>query len=540
MTQKVTILELVASLGLDFDGKQTSEAGKALGDMRRKIIGVATAWAGLQGVRAVANMVREVAALGDSVDKTSTKLGVGVEELQELRHAGQISGVAVNTLDMGLQRFARRAAEAAVGTGEAKDTLAEMGIELTNADGTLRSVGDLLGDVADNMQNTSDSGLRLKNAFKLFDSEGVVMVNMLRNGRAGLEAMRADARRLGVVMNQSLVTATVAFTDAELQRTQAIQGLRNEIVRGLLPALTRISKRVTTWITQNRKLIAGRVSEWLQRIVGVAVLAGRVLFTVGDAISRLIDIMPTWLRWLVAVGGIIAGLMLILTPFQLALAGLFAGLFLIADDVRAFFAGGRSVTGFVIREFKKLEKDLLRPIDVDDHWTIKLAKKMAQAFRDMGDVLKQLEEDLERFGSSEVLANVFTDAFEFWKGQFRDFISFIQSELSTTTVGRFLETINPLLEVAKEFRTLGGFLPDAFALHPLEFLRPGAQGGAGGGQPLPPVHVEITIEGGVVQPAETAASVREAARRGVSEGLRESISEAYQQGVPGPLPAPVP
>jgi hypothetical protein len=52
---------------------------------------------------------------------------VGVEGLQELRFAAKASGLEQQTLDMALRRFTRRAAEAAPGTGEAKDALAQMG-----------------------------------------------------------------------------------------------------------------------------------------------------------------------------------------------------------------------------------------------------------------------------------------------------------------------------------------------------------------------------------------------------------------------------
>ena len=50
--------------------------------------------------------------------------------LQELRFAAKASGIEQQTLDMALQRFTRRAAEAAQGTGEAKDALAQMGMRL--------------------------------------------------------------------------------------------------------------------------------------------------------------------------------------------------------------------------------------------------------------------------------------------------------------------------------------------------------------------------------------------------------------------------
>ena len=115
---------------------------------------------------------------------------------------------------MALQRFTRRAAEAAQGTGEAKDALAQMGIALRDQSGNLRSSEDLLGDVADAFARIEDPAERVRLAFKLFDSEGVALVNLLRGGSGALEEMRERARDLGIVLDEHLVR------DAERARTE--------------------------------------------------------------------------------------------------------------------------------------------------------------------------------------------------------------------------------------------------------------------------------------------------------------------------------
>ena len=51
--------------------------------------------------------------LADAIGETASKIGVGVEALQELRFAASLAGVEQQTLDMALQRFVRRVAEAA-------------------------------------------------------------------------------------------------------------------------------------------------------------------------------------------------------------------------------------------------------------------------------------------------------------------------------------------------------------------------------------------------------------------------------------------
>jgi hypothetical protein len=131
--------------------------------------------------------------------------------LQELRFAAKASGVEQQTLDMALQRFTRRGAQ---GTGEAKDALASMGIALRDQSGNLRRSEDLLGDVADAFTRIEDPAERVRLAFKLFDSEGVALVNLLRGGSGALEEMRERARDLGIVLDEALVR------DAERARTE--------------------------------------------------------------------------------------------------------------------------------------------------------------------------------------------------------------------------------------------------------------------------------------------------------------------------------
>jgi hypothetical protein len=69
-----------------------------------------------------------------------------------------------------------------------------MGIALRDQSGNLRSSEDLLGEVADAFARIEDPAERVRLAFKLFDSEGVALVNLLNDGSGALEEMRDRAR----------------------------------------------------------------------------------------------------------------------------------------------------------------------------------------------------------------------------------------------------------------------------------------------------------------------------------------------------------
>ncbi len=71
------------------------------------------ALAGLTTVGGPATLVDRSISAADAIGKTADRIGVGVEALQELRFAAKAAGIEQGTLDMALQRFTRRAAEAA-------------------------------------------------------------------------------------------------------------------------------------------------------------------------------------------------------------------------------------------------------------------------------------------------------------------------------------------------------------------------------------------------------------------------------------------
>lgn len=245
---------------------------------------------------AAVTFATQFAQTGDQVAKTADKLGVGVEALQELRFAAERSGVAADTFDMALQRFTRRAAEAAEGTGEAKDALAQLGIQLRDQDGSLRNSEELLGDVADAFRRIEDPAERVRLAFKLFDSEGVAMVNMLRDGNSAIEEMRGRFRELGLGMTEETARASEQLVDqmAELRGQLAAVGtviaaelipflsdhLVPAIQEDVIPAMRSIGETiggVIDWFSQ----LPGPVQEAAAVIAGALGAGGPVVVAVG-------------------------------------------------------------------------------------------------------------------------------------------------------------------------------------------------------------------------------------------------------------------
>jgi hypothetical protein len=213
-----------------------------------KMAGIGVAKVGLAATGAAAALAifsqRNFEAI-DRLGKTASKLGVNVELLQEMRFAAEQTGIEQRTLDMALQRFIRRVGEAAKGTGEAKGALKDLGIQLKDNEGNLRSTRDILGDVADGIMNTESSSEQLRLSFKFFDSEGAALVNTLKNGKKGLEDYAKEAQSLGFILDSETVANTEKFADQVNVVKRQVTGFVQYTLASFLPVLQDIAKELS-------------------------------------------------------------------------------------------------------------------------------------------------------------------------------------------------------------------------------------------------------------------------------------------------------
>lgn len=217
----------------------------AFGKVAKSLLSFKAGLIAVAGIAGMGLMIKSSMQVIDKLGKVSSKLGVTSQELQRFRFAAKLAGVEETALDMGLQRFIRRVGEAAQGTGEAKDALKKMGIQLTDSNGSVKSATDLLGQVANALKDTKDPAERLRLAFKLFDSEGVAMVNMLKGGKAELNATMMEADKLGFVLSDKLVKAVSRANDAWFKMGKALTGVKDKMAGALAPALEKVATKWT-------------------------------------------------------------------------------------------------------------------------------------------------------------------------------------------------------------------------------------------------------------------------------------------------------
>ena len=197
------------------------------------------------GVAGFGYLVKKSLETTDALGKFADKIGIGTAELGGLRHAAELTGVATTTLDMGLQRMVRRVSEAANGSGEAKDALIELGL-------SAKALNTLAPDqqfraIADAMEGVAGQGNKVRLAMRLFDTEGVSLVNTLKGGSAALIEMEKEAERLGISLNRDLVKGVEKANDALKNFSSFIGGVFTRTIAELAPAIESITEQLQAW-----------------------------------------------------------------------------------------------------------------------------------------------------------------------------------------------------------------------------------------------------------------------------------------------------
>ena len=256
-----------------FDQTQKALRGikAAFGKLSKVFFSFKTALVAAVGAGGIGLLISNSLKATDALAKTAGKIGTTTEALSALQYAGQLTGVEVNTMNMALQRFTRRASEAAVGTGEAKGAIRELGIDARQL---VRLPLDermlVLADAFENVQSEAD---RLRLAFKLFDSEGAALVNTLGQGRAGLADMLGEARRLGVVMSSGAAEGVEDANDALTRLQSLFGGVIKQVTAALAPAIGALADLMTQKVASSFDETSGGVQEFAKALAIEAVNA---------------------------------------------------------------------------------------------------------------------------------------------------------------------------------------------------------------------------------------------------------------------------
>lgn len=202
-----------------------------------------TAAAGLGVFAAAAGFAFKKAKEGmdfaDEIDTAVKRLGMGVEALQEYRAALQVAGDASANFDDGARTLLERMGESARGKGEGVEVFKRLGIDIRNAAGEMKSVEEMLPQIADGFASLGSAAERADVANKLFGGQGQNFVAMLGQGSDALARQREEMRAMGLVMDEQVVRRYAEASDKSEMLSKAIDIQLKSAFVDLAPTIVR-------------------------------------------------------------------------------------------------------------------------------------------------------------------------------------------------------------------------------------------------------------------------------------------------------------
>ena len=259
-------------------GSLKSVGGAAVGTA--KLIGgvglAAVAAAGALGL-----LVKKSFDYIDTLGKTASRTGIATETLQAFQLAAIESGTTVEQTQKGLEKFARSIGDAGRGLKTQADIFKDLGVNIKNSDGSLKSFEGILKETADGLGELGSEAERATVLANLFGRAGIQFSEIFRNGSEGLDGFIERAKTLGIILDEQTIRNVEKFNDSVSVIGLQLGAVKNQVFAAFVPALQAISTELSDNLTKANAASGG--FQTLGQNIAVSLLQGLQQFTLAVA-----------------------------------------------------------------------------------------------------------------------------------------------------------------------------------------------------------------------------------------------------------------
>lgn len=244
--------------------KDSAEAGdisgivSSLGAMKGLLVGGAI----VSGIKEVADKVWDLAKAGaayaDDILTMSTVTGLSTDALQEYSYMADLVDVSVETITGSITKLTRNMLQARDGTGEQAEAFAALGINILNADGSLRDAQDVWDEVITALGKMTNETQRDAYAMVLMGKSAQDLNPLIEAGAEKIEAFRQEAHDAGAVLDEDMLATLGEMQDAFDRLSQKTAAFERLLSITLAPTITDIVNTIGDAVV--------KLGEWLEKI----------------------------------------------------------------------------------------------------------------------------------------------------------------------------------------------------------------------------------------------------------------------------------
>lgn len=212
----------------------------SLGSMKGLLVGGAIA----AGIKEIADQIWDIskaaAAYADDILTMSTVTGISTDELQEYKYMADLVDVSLDTITSSLTKLTRNMLNAKDGTGEQAEAFAALGIQITNADGSLRDAREVFDEVITALGQMSNETERDAYAMVLMGKSAQDLNPLIEAGAEKINALRQEAHETGYVLDEEMLSTLGELQDSFDRFDKKMEAFKNNLAVSFAPAITTI------------------------------------------------------------------------------------------------------------------------------------------------------------------------------------------------------------------------------------------------------------------------------------------------------------
>jgi hypothetical protein len=243
--------------------------------------------AGAFSVHALISFGKSTLEAGDHLAKLSQSTGVSVENLSALKYAAKLADLDLDSLAKGIGKLSRNMFEAQSGGKEAAEGFSLLGISIADSQGKLVPTNEALGKIADKFSAMEDGTTKTALAIKIFGKAGADLIPLLNAGSAGIEDLRKEAEKLGVIMSTETAQQMERVNDNFIRLKISMEGVAIQIITRMLPTLENLTNIFVNAAKEGKNFddVAQVMATGLKLLASFALVTASGLMIVGEKIG---------------------------------------------------------------------------------------------------------------------------------------------------------------------------------------------------------------------------------------------------------------
>ncbi|MCK9389762.1 MAG: phage tail tape measure protein [Sulfuritalea sp.] len=257
--------------GVQRAAKLTNKTLRDIGGAGSKLMGSLGIPAGLAFGSVVYGASRAASAVMDyagGIQDAAERTGSSTTDFQVMSSLLEQVGGSAEDAETAMSQFNKGISNAASGADKSfAGLMKKLNISMRDTKGNVRSLSDMMPELADAFEKNTNPALRTRMSMELFGKSGSKLIPILTKGRDAYADWAKEQERLGTIVSKDAVGGLDDMGDSIGLLNKQIKSQLTQSFASLVPVIQPILRGMSEWIAANKEMIRTTITKTLTDIV---------------------------------------------------------------------------------------------------------------------------------------------------------------------------------------------------------------------------------------------------------------------------------